>query len=373
MVKKGGCFFMKRAKNIYKRKDGRYEGRIPYCRDDNGKLKYHSVYANSYKEILQKMNLSFSDISYKTLKDLTLEWLCSMKFKIKESSYCRYETIVLKHIIPYFENTIYKDIDTVTVNNYIEYLFEYGKSNEIGGLSVKTVRDIITILRAVARYAESKYDFSNRLINISIPKLDKKITQVLNFTERSKLQKYLLNNLNYSNLGILISMYSGLRIGELCALTWGDIDLTNGFIYVSKTVQRINNNSEKGNKTKICIGEPKSSSSIREIPLPEFILEILRNYKRDKNCYILSGTQSLIEPRTLQYRFKNILNSCGIRDVNFHILRHTYATLCIEIGFDVKALSELLGHTNVNITLNRYVHSSTEIKKKYIESFKWSN
>ena len=153
----------------------------------------------------------------------------------------------------------------------------------------------------------------------------------------------------------------------------GDIDLTNGFIYVSKTVQRINNNSEKGNKTKICIGEPKSSSSVREIPLPEFILEILRNYKRDKNCYILSGTQSLIEPRTLQYRFKNILNSCGIRDVNFHILRHTYATLCIEIGFDVKALSELLGHTNVNITLNRYVHSSTEIKKKYIESFKWSN
>ena len=362
---------MKRANNIYKRKDGRYEGRIPYTRDTNGKLKYRYVYAKSYKELKQKMisanNIPFKKLSSKTLRELTLEWLYSISLKVKESSYCRYENNVTKHIIPYFEDTVYEDIDTVMINDFIEYLLAYGKANGTGGLSSNAVGNVLSVLKSVAKYAESKYNLPNPIRNINMPKSEEKLTPVLNETERSKLQNYLLNNLDYSNLGILITMYSGLRIGEICALKWNDIDLVNGFIHVTKTVQRIKDSSGKINKTKLYVGEPKSLSSIREIPLPEPLVKILRNNKRDKNCYVLSGTRKLVEPRTMQYRFKNILNLCGIRDVNFHILRHTYATLCIEKSFDAKAVSELLGHKNVSITLNRYVHSSNKAKREYVE------
>ena len=362
---------MKRAKNIYKRKDGRYEGRIPYARDGNGKLKYRYVYAKTYKELVRKMSITYNEpfdkICSKTLRELSFEWLYSISLKVKESSYYCYERTVVHHIIPYFEDTAYQDIDTVMINDFIEYMLAFGKANGVGGLSTQSVRDVIKVLRIITKYAETKYSLPNPIRNVNIPKLEKKTTSVLNKTECSKLQKYLLANLNYSNLGILITMFSGLRIGELCALTWGDIDLFNGVIYVSKTVQRIKDSSEKNNKTKLYVGDPKSSSSVREIPIPQFLLEILKNNKRNSNCFVLSGTRRIVEPRTMQYRFKNILNICGIRDVNFHILRHTYATLCIEKGFDIKAVSELLGHTNVNITLNRYVHSSTEIKKKYVE------
>ena len=291
---------MKRTKNVYKRKDGRYEGRIPFCRDNNGKLKYHSVYAKTYQELLEKMERSFPETSDKTLQEITAEWLASMKVKVRESSYCRYETIVQRHIIPYFEDAVYQDINAIMANDFIEYLLEYGKSKELGGLSVKTVRDIITAFRDIARFAETKYGLPNHLVNLHLPKPDKTITPVLSSTELAKLQTYLLNNLNSSNLGILITIYSGLRIGELCALTWSDIDLVDGCIYISKTVQRLNDNSGEGGKTKIHIGKPKSVSSIREIPIPQFLLQILRKNKQNKKCYVLSGTIGLVEPRTLQ-------------------------------------------------------------------------
>ncbi len=154
-------------------------------------------------------------------------------------------------------------------------------------------------------------------------------------------------------------MYSGLRIGELCALTWNDIDFENSVVHVSKTLQRIADDS-KDSKTRLTITTPKSKTSIREIPLPSFVMDVL---KQNKGCgYILSCSSKPVEPRTLQNRFKTVLKNCGIHNANFHLLRHTYATVCIESGFDAKTVSELLGHSNVNITLNRYENQLQLIK-----------
>ena len=158
-------------------------------------------------------------------------------------------------------------------------------------------------------------------------------------------------------------MYSGLRIGELCALTWDDIDFKNGVVRVSKALQRVPDKSGKG-KTALIVTSPKSKTSVRDIPVPAFVLDILK--QNGRSGYILSGTNKSVEPRTMQNRFKAVLKDCGVRCANFHLLRHTYATVCIESGFDAKTVSELLGHSNVNITLNRYVHSSMEMKKKCV-------
>ena len=364
---------MKNTMNIYKRKDGRFEGRIPFGRDDNGNMKYRYLYSRSLAQLKEKMLSAYatsekysSTVCCKTLQELSFEWLGCAKLRIKESSYCCYEKIVTKHIIPYFEQIKYCELNTPKINAFIEYLLKYGKSDRNSGLSAKTVHDIIVAMRSIAKYSEQEYGLRNPMCSISMPKIQRNEISVLNESERKNLQNHLVNNLNNTNIGILLTMYSGMRIGEICALKWSDIDLQSGIIRISKTVQRIND--KIGNsKTKIIVGSPKSRTSEREIPIPNFLVNILNKRRQNENNYILSGTHKLIEPRTMQNRFKSVLKKCGIRNVNFHLLRHTYATVCIENGFDAKTVSELLGHSNVNITLNRYVHSSLDTKKKYVE------
>ena len=363
---------MKNTMNIYKRKDGRFEGRIPFGRDDNGNLKYRYLYSRNLTELKEKMLYAYTTsekyspvVCGKTLHELSLEWLGSAKLRVKKSSYFCYEKIVTKHIIPYFKQIKYTELNTPKINTFIEYLLKNGKSNGKGGLSVKTVHDIIAAMRSVAKYAEREYDLRNPMHNLSMPKIEKKNIPVLNENERKILQNYLMINLNNTNIGILLAMYSGMRIGEIGALKWGDIDLKSGIIHISKTIQRIKEKSGNS-KTKLVIGTPKSKTSERDIPIPDFLVDILKARNCNENNFILSGTYKPTEPRTIQNRFKSVLKKCGIRNVNFHLLRHTYATVCIENGFDAKTVSELLGHASVNITLNRYVHSSLDMKKKYV-------
>ena len=159
----------------------------------------------------------------------------------------------------------------------------------------------------------------------------------------------------------------GLRIGELCALQWSDIDVDNGIMKISKTMQRLQNLSNTNSKkTDVVISSPKSDSSSRIIPIPEFLQILFKQYKtNDIDAYFLTGTsERFIEPRTYQYYFKKVLKENNIEQTNYHILRHTFATRCIENGFDIKSLSEILGHSSVKITLDRYVHSSMDLKRK---------
>ena len=162
---------------------------------------------------------------------------------------------------------------------------------------------------------------------------------------------------------MLICLYTGIRIGELCALQWDDISLEKKTLHIQKTMLRIQTDDEN-QKTKVVITPPKSSCSVRTIPVQDILVEYLARFEEGPDAYLLTGSaEKYIEPRTMQNRFKSVLNKCGIHSANFHALRHTFATRCVEAGFDVKSLSEILGHSSVNITLNRYVHPTMEMKR----------
>lgn len=238
-----------------------------------------------------------------------------------------------------------------------------GRKDGKGGLSVSMTRDIIKALRAIAKYDQLEYGLKNICDGITVPKIKKPEAKTLSDRERKRLEKYLIDNICLCNVSILLCLYTGLRIGELCGLQWKDIDFRRGCLTVSKTVQRI---SLGNGKTVISIDTPKTDSSVRVVYIPLFIIEMLKKFRQKPDIFILSGREKPTEPRTLQHKFKRILNNCKISDVSFHALRHTYATMCVEKQFDIKTLSELLGHSDVKITLNTYVHSSEKLKRKYV-------
>ena len=361
----------KRGSNIYKRRDGRFEGRVPVGYRDNGKIKYKSVYARTLSEVKEKMaevysikqNHSVSAMKL-TVQTAAQQWLSSAKLRVKESSYANYENIISKHILPFLGGEFMSNLSTSKLNDFIHYKLNNGRLNGKGGLSAKSVRDIMTVYRSIESFAAREYGI--RETHFTMPKIEKKQTDVLNAFERKRLENYLLHNQNNTNISVLLCLFTGLRVGELCGLKWGDIDFENGTISVNRTVQRVN----KRGSSEVVIGSPKSKSSVRIVPIPDFLLAILKAKRKGDDFYIITGTCKPTEPRTMQNRFKAILKVCGIRNVNFHLLRHTYATICIETGFDPKTLSELLGHADASITLNRYVHSSVQMKKNYVSRLK---
>jgi len=236
-------------------------------------------------------------------------------------------------------------------------------------LSPKTVKDLLSIIKLIIKFAK-KFDVlcNCNFDSISI-KSNKLTIRGLTTVQSGKIKDFLTNNIDYVNIGILISFYTGVRIGELCALKFSDISFETNTMHIDKTMQRIQNFKGDKNKTDVIISSPKSECSIREIPVPQFIIDlIIKNdlYRRD--AYLLTGEVArFIEPRTLENKFNKIASICNIENVTFHMIRHTFASDCIEAGVDAKSLSEILGHSSVNITLNRYVHSSMEIKKMNME------
>ena len=188
--------------------------------------------------------------------------------------------------------------------------------------------------------------------------------RVLTHAEQAALVRTILNDMDLYKFGVLLSLYTGIRIGELCALKWEDMCLSDSVLKIRKTMQRIQETDGSAiHKTKVIITAPKSKCSVRSIPLPSFISDIAKQFVASPQAFILTGnSKQFVEPRTMQNHFKSLVAGCGIEKANFHALRHTFATRCVEVGFEIKSLSEILGHANVNITLNRYVHSSFELK-----------
>lgn len=362
----------KRGSNIYKRKDGRFEGRVPVGYNESGKVKYRYVYGHSLAEVKEKMaevytgqNAQEQSKTKMTVKEISEQWLAEKKLTVKSASYSSYRRLLSNHIYPEFGGIRCTALTKQMLNRFISELLVSGRKDGGGGLSPKTVRDVIIVLKAVFSYAHSEYGFADPTENIRLPRIDKGCDEqpVFERTEQIKLEYHLMHNQSKTNMGILLCLYTGLRIGELCALKWHDIDLANGQVSVTKTIQRI---SCDDGTTELAVGSLKSVSSIRDVPIPEFMCKELLIFKSSANAYILSGCGTPVEPRTMQNRFKAVLKQCGLHNRNFHSLRHTYATMCIEKGFDPKALSELLGHADVSITMNRYVHSSAEMKKRYV-------
>ena len=236
------------------------------------------------------------------------------------------------------------------------------------GLSEKTVADTISVIRSVIQYSVNMgYRCSFDVHTVRVRQKSREL-RVISHHDQKILYSYLYENPCIHNIGILICLLTGLRIGEVCALCWEDISFSDHTMYVHQTAQRIQDNSTPGRKTKIAVTSPKSASGTRVIPMPQNLEVVLRNMDAPKTGFVLSrnGTH-LMEPRVLQYHFKKVLKELEIEEVNFHILRHTFATRCIELGFDVKSLSEILGHSSVAITMNKYVHPSMALKQENMQ------
>ena len=349
----------RRGENIYKRKDGRWEGRF---KPDSSSQKYKSVYAPTYKLAKEKlielkMNKLFESDKIILMCELCKEWLEFKKEDIKESTYIKYRNIILNHINPHIGNAYINRLQSEDMQKYILSL-------KIGGLSNKSVRDILSVVSAIFKYAENKgFNTNNLYFENLYPKSEKKQIKILSADERIRLEKRIIKSKNPSEYGILLALYSGMRIGEICALKWENIDLKAGTISVCQTLQRLQDKENKG-KTKILITEPKSQSSKRIIPIPAFLSALLKQIKPKNPCaFFLTGDKYFTEPRTLDNIFKKCLSDCDIQRINFHALRHTFATRCVEAGFDIKTLSEILGHSNVSTTLNLYAHPTLEHKR----------
>lgn len=354
---------------IYQRKDGRWECRISMG-SINGKRKYKSFYGSTAQEAEYKMMISMhteqsaSTITEMTVKELAMEWLYITQNRIKESTAANYQMKLNKHILPVLGNRNCSLLTARDVYSFIECKLKEG-------LSARYVSDIIVLLKSIYRYAFREYAVRNVLDGIVMPKRQKSEIKVLNREQQRTLSAHLSNSPSLTKLGIAISLYTGLRIGELCALQWSDIDIKNKALTVRKTIQRIQVFSGKS-KTKLIVTEPKSANSLRTIPIPDCLISMIKQFIDKPLNYVLSGKCRPVEPRTMQNRFKKVLDDANLPSINFHSLRHAFATGAIEIGFDVKTLSEILGHSSVEVTLNRYIHSSMDRKRACMNMLSWS-
>ena len=356
----------RRGENIYKRKDGRWEGRYKSGIRPDGTTKYSSIYGKSYSEVKSALSEKrVNTVKIGTPKNLTLNnlfelWLADIRLKVRVSSYMNYRMKYEKHIRGALGKLYYEKLTVDQLNAFVQAKLS-------SGLSLKYTADIAGLIKSVCRFSKKRFGYEDKSEFLVIPKGKPKEKELIGKDEQLILNRYLTANPTASNIGILLSAATGIRIGELCALKWSDIDLKKRSLTVRNTVQRIKNIG--GNtRTKLIVTSPKSNSSAREIPLPDFIIPLLSDLKANGEYYLLSGTRGIVEPRTMQYRFERILSDLKLSKVSFHSLRHRFATNCIELGFDVKTLSEILGHSSVEITLNRYVHSSMERKAQCMRS-----
>lgn len=357
----------KRGENIYKRKDGRWEGRYIRGRSPSGRAEYGYVYAGSYRECRAKRQKCLDACreapvaaSSLTLNQAAERFLADKQDDLKRSTLARY-TYVLKHyILPVFGAVL---LSQLTANQISEFLRRLQKNS----LSGKSARDVGVLLKSILRYSAKKLDCPSPGMTVELPAYRRKQIDIFYPDEIQRLAQMIMDEPMTTGIGILLTLNTGLRLGELCALQYKDIDLRNGVVHVRKTVQRI----RSGDRTSLMVLPPKSDSARRTIPLPgdmaALLQKLVQSHPNGEN-YLLTGKNVPMEPRTMQYQYRALLKAAGIPYRNFHTLRHTYASRCVERGIDVKSLSEMLGHADVRTTLQVYVHSSLEHKMRVIQS-----
>lgn len=302
-----------------------------------------------------------NDVTFATALEM---WLVSNRVRIKHSTYDKYSYIIEKHIVPCLGGFALQDLNTLQINDFLNNKLQSGGIKNNSQLAASYVSTMSLIISSAIHYAANE-DLCADLKNpIYKPVANNKQFNILNHADYIKITSYLTNELNETGLGILLALYTGLRMGEICALQWKNIDFKNRIIHVVSTVSRINNNG----KTEYVLDIPKTKSSVREIPIPKKLLISLKQVHSNRRSeFVISQTNSFVIPRTFEYRYHKVLYELKIESINFHSLRHTFATNCISNGMDVKSLSEILGHANTNTTLQIYVHPSMEIKRRQID------
>lgn len=365
----------RRGDNIRKRADGRWEGRYRY-QIDNDSYKYKSIYGKSYGEVKTRLiqilrtdngaagglQSEKKEIVQKkaAFNDVAEEWLQHVKQTRKHSTYIKYLSIYINHIKQKLLSVNLLDLsdDYVKQNVFL--------ANNEPHISDSMKHSIVAIINQTLKYGHEHYGYPMiKLKNKTVRKKDKTI-EIMNHTEQAKLISYLYSNLDISKAGILLCISTGLRLGEICSLKWEDIDLNQKLIHVNRTVQRIAVKN-KATKTELMITAPKSVYSIREIPISDSVRQLLLAIRKEGGEYVLCDTKPM-EPRTYENHFKKYLKIASIRTYNFHVIRHTFATNCIDSGMDVKSLSEILGHSDVQITMRCYVHPPIDTKRRYLNA-----
>ena len=291
-------------------------------------------------------------------------WLKDKQNYIKESTYANYSTVIHSYIIPTFTSQQLSDIT--------EQLVQQETLNWIrkDGLSCSTVKNIVMIIKSSLRAAQKTNLTTPQIIDILYPKAYSSDTpKILTKLDQAKLVQSAYLDLSSRSAGVLLALSTGIRIGELCGLKWSDVNFTNQTISVQRTIQRIYDPGADI-KTRIVIGEPKTISSKRTVPISTTMLPILYRLKSSQNSdYVLTGTSMFVEPRTYREYFNSLLKKSDIEHINFHALRHTFATRLIENGADYKTVSTILGHSSINMTLNLYVHPQLSQQRSAIELF----
>ena len=300
-------------------------------------------------------------MSNKTFEEIVVLWQADKKQYVKRSTYSAYSLLVNNHLIPAFAGAY--DVTEDMVQSFVFTKLEQG-------LSQKSIKDILIVLKMILRFAVKQGFMQHREIDVKFPtERERQELVVLSRSSQKQIMEYVQSHFTFMNLGIYICLCAGLRIGEVCALVWDDIDVESGVINVSKTIQRIYVIEGGEKHTEVIIDTPKSKNSIREIPIPRDLLKMIKPFKKVVNgrFYVLTNSAQPTEPRTYRNYYKRLMTQLDMPKLKFHGLRHSFATRCIESRCDYKTVSVLLGHSNISTTLNLYVHPNMEQKKKCVE------
>ena len=349
----------RRGENIYKRKDGRWEGRYIESYGADGKAKYKSVYARTYNEVRMKMHSHAQLQQINSINISVADWavyyLQSRKNVIKLSTVKVYERYLTIYIIPFFKNINLCRLNQKTLQTFV---------NSMPEISPSTVKGIFSFLREALKAAGKSGYITPVWLNVELPKMKRHRVDVFTKEEQHLIENALSPENNPNDIGVLLCLYTGLRIGEVCGLRWEDINFISKTITVNRTVQRMTIDG----KSLLKELPPKSETSRRIIPIPSFLLHKLKEIREQSStAYVLHTDLHMMDPRTFQYQYKKIIERAGVRYVNAHTLRHTFSVRALEAGFDIKTLSEILGHADAAITLKTYAHSLDEHKRNSME------
>lgn len=297
----------------------------------------------------------------KRISEVISLWKADKKQYVKKSSFSAYTLLIENHLQPVFGDQFI--IEETDVQNFVFQKLE-------SGLSHKTIKDILIVLKMILKFGAKHKWLDYTPFDIQFPtEREKHNIEVLSRADQKKIMNYIQEHFTFRNLGVYICLSAGMRIGEVCALTWEDIDTDNGVISVNRTIQRIYVIEEGNRRTELILDTPKTKNSIREIPISKDLLKILKPFKKIVNpsFFVLTNDVKPTEPRTYRSYYKNLMKELNMPELKFHGLRHSFATRCIESNCDYKTVSVLLGHSNISTTLNLYVHPNMEQKKKAIE------
>lgn len=297
----------------------------------------------------------------KTIKEIIHLWRIDKSQYVKKSSFSAYMLLAENHLLPIFGNKY--SLDEKEVQNFV-----FKKLDQ--GLSQKTIKDILIVLKMVLKFGAKNEWIENKQFDIQFPTdREKYNVEVLSRANQKKVMNHIQEHFTFKSLGVFICLSAGIRIGEICALTWEDIDIDNEIIQIKKTIQRIYILEDGNRRTELLLDTPKTKSSIRDIPMSRDLVRMLKPIKKivNQSFYVLTNDRKPTEPRTYRSFYNILMKELGMPYLKFHGLRHSFATRCIESKCDYKTVSVLLGHSNISTTLNLYVHPNLEQKKKCID------